>query len=77
VYSAADATLPLQKMLKHLQDEGTTRSRIAETLSISRSELDQLMFGLAMVGIEGGRRDNSKASGKNSRTNLKIVEPRS
>lgn len=45
----------LQKALRLLYEEGLTRAKIAQVLCIRTSELEQLLFGLAMTGIEGGR----------------------
>jgi Zn-dependent peptidase ImmA (M78 family) len=45
-----------------LHDEGISRAEIARELAIPRSELEQLMFGLAMTSIEGGRRTTRSAA---------------
>jgi Zn-dependent peptidase ImmA (M78 family) len=52
---AREASQLLQKMLNALSDEGITRSEIAATLRIRRSDLDAMLFGLVMAGVEGGR----------------------
>jgi Zn-dependent peptidase ImmA (M78 family)/DNA-binding XRE family transcriptional regulator len=39
-----------------LHDENINRSEVARALRIPRSELEQLMFGLAMASIDGGNR---------------------
>jgi Zn-dependent peptidase ImmA (M78 family) len=44
----------LQKALTLLYEEGLTRKRIAATLCIAPSELEQLLFGLAIASIDGG-----------------------
>jgi hypothetical protein len=35
------------------------RAKIAQALCIPTSELEQLLFGLAMTGIEGGKRSTT------------------
>jgi Zn-dependent peptidase ImmA (M78 family)/DNA-binding XRE family transcriptional regulator len=55
-----ECSLVLPKLLQSLhQDEGMTRSRIAAALNIPVSELEQLLFGLVMTGINGGRLQSS------------------
>lgn len=46
----------LPKVFSALYDEDVSRSDVASALSIPRSELEQLMFGLTFTSIEGGRR---------------------
>jgi Zn-dependent peptidase ImmA (M78 family)/DNA-binding transcriptional regulator YiaG len=46
--------LPL--MFDALKEEGFSRSRLARELSLPQSELEYLLFGLAIAGIEGGGR---------------------
>jgi Zn-dependent peptidase ImmA (M78 family)/transcriptional regulator with XRE-family HTH domain len=58
----------LPKILASLHADGLTRSRVAQLLAIPQSELEGLMFGLTMVGIEGGRKTSS--SPKRARLNL-------
>lgn len=45
----------LAKVLTALHEDGISRNRLASELSIYPTELDQLLFGLVMTGIEGGR----------------------
>ena len=45
----------LPKIFSALYTEGTTRAHVARTLFIPQSELEQLMFGLTMTGVNGGR----------------------
>lgn len=45
-----------------LHDEQISRSEVARALRIPRSELEQLMFGLAMASIEGGNRRSPSLS---------------
>jgi Zn-dependent peptidase ImmA (M78 family)/DNA-binding XRE family transcriptional regulator len=60
----------LPKVFSALYDENVSRSDVAQVLSIPRSELEQLMFGLTLASLDGGRRGkpNSRQS------NLKLVE---
>ncbi len=44
----------LQKALKLLHGEGMGRSGLAQALNLPVSELENLLFGLAMSGIDGG-----------------------
>lgn len=44
------------KVLLSLREEGITRFQIANELCISVPELDQLMFGLVMITVDGGGR---------------------
>jgi len=46
----------LQKMLSVMAGEGISRAKIAKDLAIPVSELEHLLFGLALAGIAGGRR---------------------
>lgn len=46
----------LQVMFGALYQEGLSRAEVARTLRLPQSELEQLMFGLAMTGIEGNRK---------------------
>ena len=44
----------LQKALKLLHQEGMGRSSVAQKLNLPVAELENLLFGLAMGGIDGG-----------------------
>jgi Zn-dependent peptidase ImmA (M78 family)/DNA-binding XRE family transcriptional regulator len=46
----------LGKVLAALHHDGISRSHLAKMLSVYPFELDELLFGLVMTGIEGGRR---------------------
>ena len=46
----------LTKVLGVLYADGLGRAKIAQALCIPTSELEQLLFGLAMAGIEGGKK---------------------
>jgi Zn-dependent peptidase ImmA (M78 family)/DNA-binding XRE family transcriptional regulator len=39
-----------------LHEDGINRSKVAKTLTIPRSELEQLMFGLTMASVDGGHK---------------------
>jgi hypothetical protein len=45
----------IKKVLSYLREDGLTRSTVATQLGVAVSDLDVLMFGLAITGIEGGR----------------------
>lgn len=49
-----ETSLILPRILAALYEEGVTRSQIAHALSMPTSELEQLLSGLAMTGIDGG-----------------------
>jgi Zn-dependent peptidase ImmA (M78 family)/DNA-binding XRE family transcriptional regulator len=50
-----ETSLILPRILSLLYDEGITRSQIAKELSIPPSELEQLLFGLTITSVMGGR----------------------
>ena len=50
-----ETSLILPKVLAALYADGISRTQIARALSLPPSELEQLLFGLAMTGITGGR----------------------
>lgn len=45
----------LAKVLAALHQDGINRTHLARLLTLYQFELDQLLFGLVMTGIEGGR----------------------
>ena len=49
----------LPKVFAALHEEKISRSDLADTLTIPRSELEQLMFGLTLAAIEGGKKGAS------------------
>jgi Zn-dependent peptidase ImmA (M78 family) len=57
-----ETSLILPKVFDALHNEGITRSQVARELFVPQSELEQLMFGLAMTIIEGGRKPRSNGS---------------
>jgi Zn-dependent peptidase ImmA (M78 family) len=54
-----------------LYQDGVSRSDVARELAIPQSELEQLMFGLTMTGIDGGRQ---QATGTPMSRKLKLVK---
>ncbi|WP_321473456.1 XRE family transcriptional regulator [uncultured Paludibaculum sp.] len=50
-----ETSLLVPKLLAALQQEGISRARIAAELGIPIAELRELLFGLAMTDIDGGR----------------------
>lgn len=67
-----EASQVLSKVLAALRDEGIGKQTIAKHLKISVEEVDKLVFGLAMVSIEGGRTGNAP-TGEN-KANLKRLK---
>lgn len=51
-----ETSLVLPKIFAALRKEGVSRSGVAKALCIPQSELEALMFGLTIAGIEGGAR---------------------
>ncbi|SCY44976.1 helix-turn-helix domain-containing protein [Desulfoluna spongiiphila] len=45
----------LPMIFKLLKDDGITKYHIAKGLRVSAKEIDALMFGLTMTGVEGGK----------------------
>jgi Zn-dependent peptidase ImmA (M78 family) len=68
--SPRETSLILPRVLAALYEDGFSRARIAHALCLTASELEQLIFGLAMTGIEGGRQQSSGQS----RTHLERVK---
>jgi hypothetical protein len=46
----------LAKVLAAFHQDGISRGHLARILNLYQFELDQLLFGLVMTGIKGGRR---------------------
>ncbi len=56
-----ETSLVLPKLFASLyQEDGLTRSRIAEELGLSVTELESLLFSLVMTGMSGGRVTDKK-----------------
>jgi Zn-dependent peptidase ImmA (M78 family)/DNA-binding XRE family transcriptional regulator len=49
----------LKTVFEELREEGCTRPDIAKDLAIPRDELEQLIFGLAIAALEGGRKSSA------------------
>jgi Zn-dependent peptidase ImmA (M78 family)/DNA-binding transcriptional regulator YiaG len=60
--SPRESSQVLPKVFSTLLTEGISRFHVAKALSITVSELQQLLFGLVMTSLEGGR--VGKAQGK-------------
>jgi Zn-dependent peptidase ImmA (M78 family) len=68
---AHESSQLLHKVFAELRKEGITRSDIAEDLHIRTEDLDALVFGLVLAGINGGRKGNAGTPGV--RRHLSIV----
>ena len=55
-----ETSLILPRIVAALYEEGVNRTQIAHDLALPTSELEQLLFGLAMTGIEGGRQQSPR-----------------
>jgi Zn-dependent peptidase ImmA (M78 family)/transcriptional regulator with XRE-family HTH domain len=62
-----EASVILKAVLSSLYDDGISRPRIAEELTIPTEELEQLLFGLTMTGINGGGRRTTNKSAELTR----------
>ncbi len=65
----------LPKIFSCLYEEGISRSDVARALTIPISRLDELMFGLVMTGIEGGKQRTSGAM-RSHHSNLRVIRER-
>jgi Zn-dependent peptidase ImmA (M78 family) len=65
-----ETSLVLPKIFAALREDGFTRSNVAKALCIPQAELEALMFGLTIAGIEGG------GKGIPSRSPLTLVDQR-
>jgi Zn-dependent peptidase ImmA (M78 family)/DNA-binding XRE family transcriptional regulator len=54
----------LAKVFAALREEGITRGDIAKTLSVYAEEIDQLVFGLALTSLTGGKQSASQGTRK-------------
>jgi Zn-dependent peptidase ImmA (M78 family)/DNA-binding XRE family transcriptional regulator len=64
----------LQKVLAALRDEGITKHDIAATLNVRAEDIDELVFGLALTGLDGP--GLKSASAQSSRPDLTVVSSR-
>jgi Zn-dependent peptidase ImmA (M78 family)/DNA-binding XRE family transcriptional regulator len=69
--SPRETSQVLAKVLAALHQEGISRSHLAKMLTIYPFELDQLLFGLVMTSIDGGRTTMAKKSERPSLTRVK------
>jgi Zn-dependent peptidase ImmA (M78 family)/DNA-binding XRE family transcriptional regulator len=67
--SPREISLVLAKVFAALRDEGVTRGDIADQLQILAEEIDQLVFGLALTSLQGGKAN----SGTAGRAHLSLV----
>jgi Zn-dependent peptidase ImmA (M78 family)/DNA-binding XRE family transcriptional regulator len=56
-----ETSLILPKILESLYEDGFSRRQVANILAISLAELESLLFGLVLTGIEGGRQGRATA----------------
>lgn len=68
---ARETSQVLQKVFAALQDERISRNDIASELHVAAEELDQLVFGLALTALNGGK--SSEDSRSRKRPQLHIV----
>jgi Zn-dependent peptidase ImmA (M78 family)/DNA-binding XRE family transcriptional regulator len=59
----------LAKVFASLSSEGISRSQIAKELAVPKTEIEQLIFGLAISSVEGG----GKSTGRQERPKLQLV----
>jgi Zn-dependent peptidase ImmA (M78 family)/DNA-binding Xre family transcriptional regulator len=60
-----ETSVILPKILSALYESGINRPQIAQELSIPLSELEHLLFGLAMTGLKGGGQRQPRSSPAN------------
>lgn len=70
---ARESSQLLAKVLEQLHAEGITRKQLAQELRISISELNDMMFGLVMIGIDGGQSTSKGESSGRNRAQLALV----
>jgi Zn-dependent peptidase ImmA (M78 family) len=61
----------LSKVFAILREDGVGKATVAQELCLSSRELDRMMFGLTILGLEGGASDD--APGSPARPKLRIV----
>lgn len=66
-----ETSLLLSKVLASLREDSLSQREIAAELDLPASELEQLIFGLTMTAIDGGRKRNSPRP--TSTAELKLV----
>lgn len=63
-----EASRVLAKVFSGLRSEGTTVVDIAEELAIPKSEINSLIFGLAILGLDGGSPSHTSGKSRSSST---------
>lgn len=66
-----EISLVLAKVFAALREDGVTRQAIADELLILTEDIDQLVFGLALTSLRGGK----SANGLRGRAHLSLVNP--
>jgi len=61
----------LSKVFAILKDEGVGKGTVAQELCLTPEELDRMMFGLTLIGLQGGASDDTPRS--LARPNLRVV----
>jgi Zn-dependent peptidase ImmA (M78 family) len=64
----------LHKVFSALREDGVSKHEIAASLNVHAEDVDDLVFGLALTGLDGSGR--SIASSKRRRPNLAVVSSR-
>jgi len=68
--SFRETSQQLQRVFNALKEDNITRADVAAELSIRPEDLDSLILGLVLVGIDGGRTGGGSSR---ERSHLKIV----
>jgi Zn-dependent peptidase ImmA (M78 family) len=68
--SSHEMSQVLKKVFQSLRSDGLNKEDVAHALQMEMSELDKLVFGLILIGLEGGASD----SRGNARVSLRLVE---
>jgi Zn-dependent peptidase ImmA (M78 family)/DNA-binding XRE family transcriptional regulator len=71
---AKEASQVLSKVLAALRNEGVRFSSIARDLALEVEELSSLMFGLAIIIVQGGRQGNGNGGKGPTNNSLRLVE---
>lgn len=69
--STRETSQLLQKVFAALKEEGVSRSDVARELFIQKDDLDSLIFGLVLVGLDGGK--SSAGNDQTPKRHLRIV----
>lgn len=71
---AQESSMVLSKVVAAITEEGLTKSGLASQLSLHPRELDQLMFGLVITSLRGGRAREPLAAPTDVRPRLEVVK---